>query len=200
MVIGAGGHGRVVAEAAAGFYDTIAFLDDAPATTVIDGCSVRGKFADLSLLAGEYESAIVAVGDNKLRIELLNRASESGFDLISVIHPSAVVSRFAEVGRGCAVLAHGFIGPGATLGAACIVNNAATVDHDCKLGDGVHVSPGANVAGGARIGSRSWIGIGAAVREGVEIGKDVMVGAGAAVVTDIPDNSMVVGVPARENG
>jgi sugar O-acyltransferase (sialic acid O-acetyltransferase NeuD family) len=198
LVLGAGGHGHVVADAAidAGF-DEVAFLDDQPPQlNPAIPFSVIGGFGDLGGHA-DWGSAIAAVGDNALRLHLVDRIRRSGFEAPSVIHPRAVVSRHARFGAGCFLAAGAVVNIGASLGDAAIVNTGATIDHDCVLGEGVHVSPGAHLGGNVTVGDRTWIGIGAAVRHGVSIGKDVIVGAGASVVRDVPDGETVIGVPAK---
>ncbi len=200
LIAGAGGHGRVVADAAlaSGRYAAVAFLDDRQRGLVIPGdWPVIGGIESLAAHIGQYDAFAAAFGDAGLRQSCLERATSLGFNVSPIIHPSAVVSRFSSLGPGTTVLAGGIVNIGARLGAACIVNTGATVDHDCLLGDAVHVCPGAHLAGNVSIGSRTWFGIGAVARHGVRIGAEVMVGAGAVVVADVPDHSVVVGNPAK---
>ena len=200
LIIGAGGHGKVVADTALLVgWEKVAFLDDRAATLGSPlGFPIVGTLHELDAQSSAYSHAIVAVGDAKLRLQLTDRCRRSGLEVVSVVHPTAYVSKFASIGPGCAVFAHAAINACAELGTACIVNTGATVDHDCLIGDGVHICPGAHLAGEVRVGDRSWIGIVAAVRQGITIGRDVTVGAGAAVVEDVADNLTVVGVPARQ--
>lgn len=201
VIIGAGGHGKVLAATAlaAAQWARIVFLDDArTAGDTVIGLPVLGG---TDLLGGrvcpdEYQAA-VAVGDNAARRRLFGRLKTLGFALPDIVHPSAVVAPFAELGGGCAVFAQAVVQPGSRLGEGCIVNTAATVDHDCTLGAFVHISPGAHLAGGTQVGEDSWIGIGACTRQQVRIGSGVTVGAGAAVVGDVADGLTVAGVPAR---
>ena len=200
LVIGAGGHGKVVADTAilAG-WERVAFLDDfADLSGRPLGLPILGRTADLDLLAGGFSSVVVAVGTSRRRLELLSQCQRSGLRIISVVHPAAFVSTFASLAPGCVVFAQAAVNADAVLGLGCIVNTGATVDHDCALGDGVHVCPGAHLAGNVRIGDCAWIGIGAVVRQGVSVGRDATVGAGGVVVADVPDGTTVVGSPARE--
>lgn len=200
LIIGAGGHGRVVADAAlaTGKWSSLAFLDDRAAQLgSMLGRPVVGDLGQLAAQRTDFDHAVVALGDGARRRQFFAECRRIGYQLPVLVHPSAVVSSFATVADGCVVLAQAVVGASAVLGAACIINNAATVDHDCELGEGVHLCPGAHVAGGVRIGAGSWIGIGAAVREGLRIGHGVTVGAGAVVVSDVPDGVTVVGNPAR---
>lgn len=200
LILGGGGHGKVVADTALLLgWQNIAFLDDRAAvlkTTL--GLPVVGILADLQEKAAEFGFAIVAIGNANLRLEWSDRCARAGLEVVSIVHPMAFVSKFATVGRGCAVFAQSAINAGAIVGTACIVNTGATVDHDCLLGDGVHICPGAHLAGDVRVGPRSWVGIGATVREGISIGRDARVGGGAVVVADVVDDSTVLGVPARQ--
>lgn len=191
-IIGAGGHGRVLADIAQNMgYRDIAFLDssfpDMARTGVWD---VIGTPADID----ESEYAI-GVGNNQTRLGLLESIP---CDLATLIHPSATISPHAEIGAGSVICAGAVIGPFARLGQGCIINTGASVDHDCTLGDGVHLSPGARLGGGVTIGTCAWIGIGAVVREYKSIGADALVGAGAAVTADVDEGARVGGVPAKE--
>ncbi|MGF6148380.1 2,3,4,5-tetrahydropyridine-2,6-dicarboxylate N-acetyltransferase [Kingella potus] len=201
VIIGAGGHGKVLAATAlaAGRWAQIVFLDDGRAAgdTVL-GLPVLGGTPLLGTrLTPDAYQAAVAVGDNAARQKLFGRLKTLGFTLPDIVHPSAVVAPYAALGGGCAVFAQAVIQPGSRIGEGCIVNTAATVDHDCTLGAFVHISPGAHLAGGTQVGAGSWIGIGACTRQQVRIGSGATVGAGAAVVGDIADGLTVAGVPAR---
>lgn len=202
-ILGAGGHGRVVADAAraAGRWQRIEFFDDAPAigekvgATPVAGDGERFFRADAAGAFGPLRH--VAVGDNAQREALLARCEAQGFDVAVVVHPAAVVSAEATLAPGCFIAAGAVVAPGAAIGAGSIVNHQASVDHDCRLGRAVHVGPGAHLGGGVVVGDRAWIGIGATVRHAACIGAGALVGAGAVVVAAVADNAQVVGNPAR---
>jgi len=201
LIFGAGGHGRVVADAAtvSGCWSEIAFLDcKYPEVTHSGEWSVVGSDEQMGSFIEEYPHAVVAVGDNRPRMRLHEEVEQAGFELVTVVHPAATVGREVIIGAGTVLFAGSVINHGARIGRSCIVNTSASVDHDGVLEDGVHISPGAHLAGAVSVGECSWIGIGASVIQQVEIGKSVMVGAGAAVVDDVKDGVTVVGVPAKE--
>jgi sugar O-acyltransferase (sialic acid O-acetyltransferase NeuD family) len=200
LVLGAGGHGKVVADAAMsmGRWDAIAFLDDyQPSGAGPLRLEIVGRLEELEQIGRRFNMVAAALGSNHARLELYQRCSSAELTLATIVHPAATVSAHASLGAGCVVIAQAVVNPGATLGVACIVNSGATVDHDCLLGDAVHVSPGANLAGNVRVGARAWIGIGACVRQGLTIGDDAIVGAGGVVVEDVMARTTVFGVPAR---
>jgi sugar O-acyltransferase (sialic acid O-acetyltransferase NeuD family) len=199
LIIGAGGHGKVVADTALLLgWTNVAFLDDQAGTLGSPlGLPIVGTLDDLAEQGRAFSRAIVAIGDAKLRLDLIDRCRRAGLEVVSILHPMAFVSKFASIGPGCVAFAQSAINVDVTLGAACIVNTGATVDHDCVIGDGVHICPGAHLAGNVRVGDRSWIGIAATIRQGVAIGRDATVGAGAVVIADVVDELTVVGVPAR---
>ncbi len=200
LVLGAGGHGKVVADAASAGrkWAVIEFLDDRhPEHGALGDWKVIARPADIAGLVGADDDVIVAVGDNARRLAVIEELLSRGIGLATVTHPAAVISPRASLAPGCVVFAGAVINAGASIGRGCIVNTGAIVDHDCRLDDAVHVAPGAVLGGNVRVGRRSWVGIGASVRHGVSIGSDTMIGAGAAVVADIGDNVVAMGVPAR---
>ncbi len=198
LIIGAGGHGKVVADSAQQQgWQHIAFLDRDPTRNELLGMPVVGTDPAAAGLLQQFPDATVAIGDPRLRLDLLDQLERIGFRLPVIAHPRAVISQHATVQSGCVLFANAVVNPGSHLARGCIINTAATVDHDCRLEEGVHIAPGAHIAGGVHIGRESWIGTGACVREYLAIGAHVIVGAGAAVVSDIPDAQQVAGVPAR---
>jgi len=203
IILGAGGHGAAVAEAAVlnGEWNAVVFRDDSlDKGTIVVGCPVTG---DTSVTEGGIERDcyyFVAFGDNKKRSTALALLEEYGATIAKIIHPSAVVSPTAIIGKGTVVCAGAVINARAKIGSGSIINTSASVDHDCKLGQFVHISPGANLAGGVSVGDESWVGIGASIRDGVSIGSNCIVGAGSAVLSDIEPGQTVAGVPARKIG
>lgn len=197
-ILGASGHGKVVADTAELLGYEVVFFDDAwPRLEANGHWPVIGDTQKLLELAKEFAGAVVAIGNNKIRLDRMTQLRETGFELPVLVHPQACVSRYAELGEGTVVFAGVVVNAGACIGSGVILNTGCTVDHDCVLGDGVHVSPGANLAGGVQVGARSWVGISSSVRQQICLGADVVVGAGAAVVKDVADAVTVVGVPAR---
>lgn len=200
MIIGAGGHGKVVADAAAstGHWQEIVFADGRhPELTHAGHWAVTTDGNDLDKLDKVGCDFIVAIGDNKVRHKLHDELQTKGFKLVNVIHPAAIISEHVELGLGNAIMANVTINVDAKIGNACIINTAATVDHDCVIADGVHISPGAHLAGQVEVGKRSWIGIGSTVNQLLVIGENVMLGAGSVAIENIPDGKTAIGIPAK---
>jgi sugar O-acyltransferase (sialic acid O-acetyltransferase NeuD family) len=205
LILGAGGHAKVVAETAlvSGHYVEIAFLDDRcsgpdPLSSVL-GFPVLGPLSlALELIHLEhFAAASVAFGNATARLNWIEQLDAAGYALPVLIHPTAWVSPSVQLGSGSVVFAQAAVQSLAKIGVGAILNTGSSVDHDAVLADGVHICPGARLAAEVQVGSRSWIGIGSSVIQQVRIASDVTVGAGAAVVRDLPDGVTAVGVPAR---
>lgn len=198
-ILGASGHGKVVADTAECCgWSSINFFDDAwPEVQVNDVWPVVGNTIGLLEKLPQYDGFIVAIGNNRIRLEKLLQLRAAGGRMATLVHPAATVSRYANIEEGTVIFAGAVVNASTHIKLGSILNTACSVDHDCVIGRAVHISPGARLAGGVHIGDESWVGIGASVRQLVAIGQRVMVGAGAAVVGDIPDDVMVAGVPAK---
>ena len=199
-IIGASGHGKVVADTAleSGCWDNLLFFDDAfPALNSIADWPVTGALAGLLDNPGQCDAAVVAIGDNSARQQVSQQLNIKGIILARLIHPSAVVSRRADIAAGTVILPGAVVNACAVVGEGCIINSGAVVEHDCRLGQYVHICPQSAVAGEVNIGDRSWIGLGAMVRQGSSIAADVMLGAGAVVVENIEEAGVYVGNPCR---
>ncbi len=198
-ILGASGHGKVVADVAvaAGWHDVVFFDDAWPARQHNGHWKVIGDGSTLLTSLAAFDGAIVAIGNNLVRWEKHRQLRSAGAGMVTLVHPKAVLSPFCEIGAGSVVMPGAVVNVDARLGEACIVNTGATIDHDCQLGNAVHISPGANLAGGTVVGDLSWLGIGSSVRQGIRIGQRVTVGAGAAVIHHVADDLTVVGIPAR---
>jgi len=204
VVIGGGGHGRVVLDALrrGGVWE-IAGVLERPGSPVSDvlGVPVIGTDADLSrILAGGIDAAALgvgSVGDSRERERLSAAVRETGFELPSVIHPDACVSEFAEIGAGAYVGPGATVNAGARLGIGCIINTGAIVDHDCRIGDFAHIAPGAVLSGDVTVGAGAHVGTGAAISHGVTVGERAIVGVGSAVVADVPPGVTACGNPCK---
>lgn len=198
-ILGASGHGKVLADCAAlcGWHDIVFFDDAWPTLSSNRHWSVLGGSCELLGSLTQFNGVVVAIGNNLIRQQKLRQLAAAGAPLVKLIHPGAFVSNYAEVGEASVILARAVVNVDARIGVGVIVNTGSIVEHDCQVGGAAHVSPGAFVAGGAQVGCRAWVGVGAVVKQLVSIGQDAIVGAGAVVLSDVRDGVTVVGVPAR---
>lgn len=172
MIVGAGGYGRSVAEAAtaSGAFTVVGFADDRwPDLEPIWGLPILGRITDLAALRTHASAAVIAIGDNARRRAVFDLAIAAGFELVSIIHPRAIVSPSALVGRGVTVMAGAVIGCEAQLGDGVVVSAGAVIDHQGKLGDFAQASAGACMGGGASLGVEAWIQEGCAMRPGERV-------------------------------
>ncbi len=190
-IIGASGHGKVIADIAKlNGYDNIVFFDDDQTLTECAGYPVSGSSRE----AAEGD-IFVAIGNGEIRKKMMDYYS--GRRLPALIHPEAVVAESASVGPGTVIMAGAVVNPYAVIGRGCIVNTSSSVDHDSIVEDFVHVAVGAHLCGTVTIGQMTWIGAGTVVSNNINICNNCMIGAGAVVVHDITEPGTYVGVPAK---
>ncbi len=195
-VLGAGGHAKVVISTllAAGF-EIAAVYDDAEAKwgQMCLGFPIQGPLA--ALPTGDTVSAVIALGDNHTRRVVAQRFPTVQW--LTVVHPQTWVHPSVVLGVGTVVFAGAVIQPETRIGAHCIINTGATVDHDCRLSDYVHLAPGVHLAGGVEVQDGVLLGIGSAVLPGRCVGEWAIIGAGGIVTQNLPGHCTAMGVPAR---
>lgn len=194
-IIGASGHGKVVADIAKmNGYKEIIFCDDDESIHHCGGFSVIGKSDVIRTMDVDV---IIGIGNARVRKKIQKSIPEQ--KLITLIHPDAVVAEDVTMGVGTVVMAGTVINSGAKIGNGCIINTCSSVDHDCEVGDFVHIAVGSHLCGNVSVGNGTWIGAGATVINNVSICPECMIGAGTVVIKDIAEKGTYVGVPARKS-
>lgn len=203
--VGAGGHAKVVIDILRllGAYELVGLLDPNPELRRTNVLGVR-VLGDDNLLPKMWSDGVRhafiglgAIAGTQHRRRLYEMVRRYGFEIVEAVHPQAVLAASADIGHGPTVMANAVIGAAARLGDDVIVNTSAVVEHDCVVGNHVHIATGARLAGSVRVGDGALIGLGACVRQSINIGRNSIVGAGAVVVDDVPECTVVVGIPAR---
>lgn len=191
-VIGSGGHAKVIIDAANRFRKfTISVFDDDLNKQNKILCGIKIFVPTEHTISGK---GVIAIGRNIDRLKISNRFNQ--IEWTSIIHPWSFVSDNLDIGEGTVIMAGAIIQPGAKIGRHCIINTGACIDHDCVIDDYVHIAPGVALAGGVKVGEGTLIGVGTSIVPNVTVGKWATIGAGSAVISDIPDYSTAVGVPA----
>lgn len=203
VLIGGGGHSKVIIDIIKSIntYEIFGIVDKNKACKDVLGIPIVGDDNDLEKIyksGVEYAFICVAAIENvNLRMKLYHKIKTIGFKLPRLIHSSAIISPYAEIGEGTCVMAGAVINANAKVGSNSIINTGAIVEHDCIIGDNVQISPGVVLAGSVNINDNTFVGIGSRIIQGITIGREVVIGAGAVVIDDIPDNSVAVGIPAK---
>lgn len=191
IIIGAGGHGKVVADnALKNGYTDIAFVDDAVAGECL-GFPIIGKIDDIAAMDDGKTDFVLGIGDNKTRKTI---AEENSVNWVTLIHPSAQIAVNASIGKGTVIMAGAVVNASATIGRHCIINTCSVVEHDNVIKDYVHISPGVHLSGAVTIGNSSWIGTGTNVINNIEICDDAVVGVGSIVVKEIQEKGTYYGL------
>jgi sugar O-acyltransferase (sialic acid O-acetyltransferase NeuD family) len=206
VILGAGGHARVVLETLDSAGRKAAALIDPDRAlwgAAVEGVRVAGGDDKLADYPPARYSAAIGVGaarDTRRRRKVHEAAADAGYELPSVVAASAVVARSARLGAGAQVLTRAVVHPGTSIGAGAVVNTGAIVEHDCSVGDHAFVGPAATLCGGVRLGAGAFVGAGAIVLPGLKIGAGALVAAGAVVRADVPDGGRELGRGARRGG
>ena len=203
FILGAGGHGKVLADLVQqtpGFR-LAGLLDDDPAKigTLVLGSPVLGPIRQLERLSAsaQISSLAFAAGDNCIRRNWFELARSAELEAVTLIHPSAFISRYVKLGTGVVALAGVVVNAGAVIGDNVCLNTGCRIDHDCQLGEHSHIFPSATLTGGVKLGPYATAGAGAVIHPCRKIGRNACVGAGAVVTADVGDNEVVAGNPAR---
>ena len=195
VIIGAGGHGKVIADIAEKSGDkVIGFLDDSCTADKIIGIPIIGKTEKCIEYKDKY--FFIAIGNNAVRKKIAEKYSELKY--YTAIHPSASIGLDVVIGDGTCLMANTVVNSSAKIGKHCIINTNTAIEHDCVLEDYVHISPGSAICGTVHIGSGTHIGAGVSVINNHNICENVIVGAGGAVCEDIVESGTYVGVPAKK--
>lgn len=196
VIIGAGGHAKVIADIVECAGDHVqGFLDGYIQEDTFLGKPVLGKDTDYEQFKEAY--FIIAIGDAYARERFVKNMP--GVKWYTAIHPTAVISSLdTSIDEGSVIMANAVINPCAHVGKHCIINTTAVVEHDNQISDFVHISVGTKLAGKVTVGERTWVGVGASVSNGITICSDCMIGAGAVIVKDITEPGTYVGIPAKK--
>jgi sugar O-acyltransferase (sialic acid O-acetyltransferase NeuD family) len=192
LIYGASGHCKVILSIAeSNNFEIEAIFDDYTTITSINNNKIVGKYIATYM---DSLKIIVAIGNNRIRKKVTEYISHN---FIKLIHPSAIVDAYSFVNLGTVVFHNSVIQRNTHIGKHCIINTNASIDHDCVIEDFVHISPSATLCGNVAIGEGTHIGAGATIIPNIKIGKWCVIGAGAVITKDVPDYSLVVGVPGK---
>lgn len=197
IIIGAGGHARVIEDIILKTGDSIVgFLDD-NVTGKLDGIPILGKIKEANDIYEKYPASkfIIAIGNNNIRKEISQKYL---LPYYTAIHPNSIIANNVRIKEGSVIMAGSCINPYVTIGTHVIINTGAIVEHNCEIADFVHISPRGVLGGTVYVGEATHIGIGAVVKNNIKIEKDIIVGAGAVVVKDIQESGTYIGVPAQK--
>jgi len=198
-IIGAGGHSAVLVDTLSvlGYdVDNIVFFAEVVDTNLMPKTNMVRRLSELFENTSLYGDKTIAIGDNLARSRIVEELALRKIQLVSVVHPSAYVSKLSSIGEATTVMAGCVVQPNTSIGKANILNTCSSIDHDCFLDDFVHVGPGARLTGNVKIGKRTFIGAGAVINPGIEIGDDVIVASGATVIKNVASGITVAGTPA----
>ncbi|MED2749918.1 acetyltransferase [Bacillus thuringiensis] len=198
LIIGAGGHGKVIADIALKMnkWEYVAFLDDSENVKVSMGIEIIGNSTDLPRYIKDYD-IFVGVGNNTIRENIQEQLESQGASIPVLIHPNAIIGAQVSLEPGTVVMAGTVINCCTQIGKGCIINTASTIDHDNIIEDYVHISPGTHLAGTIKVGKGTWLGIGTVVSNNINIASGCRIGAGTVIVKDITELGTYVGVPSR---
>tara|TARA_Y100000389_G_C17323414_1_gene444254 strand:- start:180 stop:779 length:600 start_codon:yes stop_codon:yes gene_type:complete len=188
-IVGAGGHGKVVGEIALlSQYEIIDFFDDKENEIKGFPFTISGSLDYLKDHLKDYDAYFVAIGENKIRSNIIAWLKKQKMNIVSLVHPRSTISKFSSLGIGTCVMANAVINPGVLIKEGVIINTSASVDHDCVIEDFAHISPNCSLSGSVKIGKFSHLGTGTSVHPKICIGNNVKTAVGSKVFKDILDD------------
>ncbi|MBY0471650.1 acetyltransferase [bacterium] len=197
IIIGGGGHARVLADLLAQCQRQVRGYTDLSETSLSSSVSYLGTdeaLVQLQPTEVELVNGVGSTSDTSVRAKIFEIYQAKGFRFATLVHPSAILPLKYQLGEGSQVMAGAVIQTGVEIAVNSIVNTRASIDHDCQLGAHVHVAPGVTLSGGVVVGDRAHIGTGASVIQGIRIGSGAIVGAGATVTRDVADRTVIKGI------
>jgi sugar O-acyltransferase (sialic acid O-acetyltransferase NeuD family) len=200
FILGAGGHAKMVIEALVSMhqYELYGCLDtDRTAERLLGFPVMQENPQILGTLLEAKAQAVVALGENRLRMRVTNDLEAQGFSFATAIASSAYVSASAQIGAGSVIMPKAVVGAAVRVGRGVIVNTSSSIDHDCVVEDFAHVAPGCHLAGNVTVQQGAMLGIGTCVIPECTIGKWSILGANSTVIEDVPLESTYVGTPAK---
>lgn len=200
IIYGAGGHAKVIIDILYANHEMITgIVDDHFNEKEFKGIPVLGKSKDIKRIVKDYPDArfLIAIGNNNIRMNIVKQLEDFNVKWGTAIHPSVIIGSEVTIGEGTVMMSNVVVNADSIIGKHAILNTAATVDHDCSIANYVHLSPGVHTAGGVSIGECTHIGIAASLIPGVHVGRNTIVGASSCVLSDLPDEVVAVGCPAK---
>lgn len=206
VILGGGGHAKVLIDSlqSSGAARLFAVLDSNESRWGLDlqGIPVMGNDKMLPDLVSRgvdsFAVGLGSIGDSSFRQRLFHLGLSYDLHPLTIIHPSAICSRWAEIGTGSQLLPGCIVNAAATIGQNVIINSGAIVEHDCQIADHVHIATRACLGSTVKVGRGAHIGAGSVVRQLISIGEGAVIGAGSVVIKDVSPHKVMVGVPARE--
>ena len=190
-IIGAGGHGKVVGEIALlNEYKVINFFDNKANEIQEFPFTIKGNLDYLKNHLKDYDSFFVAIGENKVRSEMIEWLKKHSVNIVSLTHPNSIVSKFSTLGRGTCIMANAVVNSGSIIKDGVIINSSASIDHDCVIENFAHLSPNSTLSGAVKIGKFTHLGSGTSVHPEIIIGNNVKVGVGSRIFKDISDDTI----------
>jgi sugar O-acyltransferase (sialic acid O-acetyltransferase NeuD family) len=201
VIWGCGGHAREVNWLCEQLgCEVVGFLDERPEMKgqIVNEIPVLGDLPDIEALRGEVDIVCAGVGDPALKKRFVDKTLKAGFQLAKpLIHPNVKISKRNRIGEGCIICEGSILTDNIDIGKHVIINRSANISHDVVIGDYATIAPGVNIAGNVIIGEGAYVGIGASIREKISIGAEAVIGGGAFVKDDVPEKTLVAGVPAQ---
>ena len=190
-IIGAGGHGKVVGEIALlNKYKKIDFFDDKFKKIKYFPFRIVNNLEYLTNHINDYNAYFVAIGDNELRSKKIEWLRKYETNIVNLIHPNSILSKFTTIGVGNCVMANAAINTGTSIGNGIIINTSASIDHDCVIEDYAHISPNCSLSGNVKIGRFTHVGTGSSIHPGISIGKHVKTSIGSRIFKNVLDNAI----------